>query len=58
MSEAYIYHEKQAAALCGVHCLNALLQGPIFTAADLAAIAAELDAQVRTVAGFVSCFSV
>lgn len=43
----FIYHERQESALCGQHCLNNLLQGPLFTAADLASIAAELDSQER-----------
>jgi ataxin-3 len=46
MSE-FIYHEKQAAALCGVHCLNNLLQGPYLNAGVLADIAHELDAAER-----------
>ena len=29
----------QVAALCGQHCLNALLQGPYFTEIDLAQVA-------------------
>ena len=40
---AFIYHEKQAAALCGVHCLNNLLQGPYVNAGSLADIAHQLD---------------
>jgi len=43
----FIYHEKQAAALCGVHCLNNLLQGPYVNAGGLADIAHELDAAER-----------
>ena len=43
----FIYHEKQSAALCGVHCLNNLLQGPYTNAGALAEIAHELDAQER-----------
>lgn len=43
----YIYHERQESALCGQHCLNNLLQGPFFTAPDLASIAAELDMKER-----------
>ena len=43
----FIYHEKQSAALCGVHCLNNLLQGPYTTAGALAEVAHELDAQER-----------
>lgn len=35
------------AALCGVHCLNALLQGPFFGAIELGQIAQELDAMER-----------
>lgn len=30
----------QVAALCGVHCLNTLLQGPYFTEVDLAHVSA------------------
>ncbi|KAK9842118.1 hypothetical protein WJX84_005359 [Apatococcus fuscideae] len=44
MEESLLYHEKQVAALCGVHCLNTLLQGPYFSEIDLAQIAQELDA--------------
>ncbi|KAL3148824.1 hypothetical protein ABBQ32_001704 [Trebouxia sp. C0010 RCD-2024] len=42
-----LYHEKQVASLCGVHCLNALLQGPTFSEMDLGQIALELDQQER-----------
>lgn len=42
-----LYHEPQVAALCGVHCINALLQGPYFSEIDLAQIAQELDALER-----------
>jgi len=42
-----VYWENQDAALCGVHCLNALLQGGYFTEVDLANIAHELDAKER-----------
>jgi hypothetical protein len=31
MVEEFIYFEKQQSALCGQHCLNALLQGSFFT---------------------------
>ena len=41
--KVWIYHELQESLLCGQHCLNNLLQGPYFTAPDLAAIAQELD---------------
>ena len=36
-----IYFEPQAAALCGVHALNTLLQGPYFTEVELAQVGAE-----------------
>lgn len=42
-----LYHEKQVSLLCGVHALNTLLQGPYFTAHDLAAIAQEFDERER-----------
>ncbi|XP_031563610.1 ataxin-3-like isoform X3 [Actinia tenebrosa] len=42
-----IFHEKQEGALCAQHCLNALLQGPYFTAVDLASIAESLDDEER-----------
>ncbi|DBB15256.1 hypothetical protein WJX82_009066 [Trebouxia sp. C0006] len=42
-----LYHEKQVASLCGVHCLNTLLQGPTFSEMDLGQIALELDQQER-----------
>eukprot|EP00887_Chlorella_sp_A99_P005363 scaffold1.g5363.t1 len=42
-----LYHESQKAALCGVHALNTLLQGPFFTEFDLAQMAQELDALER-----------
>jgi ataxin-3 len=42
-----IYHEKQDAALCGVHALNNLLQGPLFTEIDLMHIAHDLDASEK-----------
>ncbi|CAD8073463.1 unnamed protein product [Paramecium primaurelia] len=41
-----IYWEKQGYdQLCGVHCINSLLQGPYFNEIDLATIAQELDRQ-------------
>jgi len=47
----FIYHERQTtqSALCGVHCLNSLLQRPAFTEFDLAKIAKELDDKEREV---------
>eukprot|EP00842_Homolaphlyctis_polyrhiza_P000144 jgi/Hompol1/112/HPOL_002442-RA len=38
-----IFHEKQEGQLCAQHCLNALLQGPYFTAVDLSQLGMELD---------------
>ncbi|GFR48751.1 hypothetical protein Agub_g10709 [Astrephomene gubernaculifera] len=46
-----LYHEKQVAALCGVHCLNTLLQGPYFSEIDLAQIAQGLDELERALVG-------
>ena len=48
MTSRLIYHERQRDQLCGVHALNALLQGPYFSAPDLAAIGLELDAAERS----------
>eukprot|EP00930_Biecheleria_cincta_P025756 TRINITY_DN18279_c0_g1_i1.p1 TRINITY_DN18279_c0_g1~~TRINITY_DN18279_c0_g1_i1.p1 ORF type:complete len:336 (+),score=60.93 TRINITY_DN18279_c0_g1_i1:131-1138(+) len=42
---AHIYHERQLGGLCGVHCLNNLLQGPYFGPGDLAEIGIQLDEQ-------------
>ncbi|KAG0324568.1 Ataxin-3 [Podila horticola] len=41
----YIFHEQQEGNLCAQHCLNSLLQGPYFTAIDLAELARQLDQQ-------------
>jgi len=38
-----IFHEKQEGGLCAQHCLNSLLQGPYYTAVDLANFAQQLD---------------
>ncbi|KAA3672831.1 Ataxin-3 [Paragonimus westermani] len=43
-----IFHEKQEGSLCAQHCLNALLQGPYFTAVDLAELASQLDEAERS----------
>lgn len=45
---AWLYHEKQESALCGVHCLNNLLQGSYYNASDLAEIARTLDENEHT----------
>ncbi|KAG0290895.1 Ataxin-3 [Linnemannia gamsii] len=41
----HIFHEQQEGNLCAQHCLNSLLQGPYFTAIDLADLANQLDQQ-------------
>lgn len=33
--------------MCGVHCINSLLQGPFYNEVELANIALELDAKER-----------
>ncbi|MCO5611734.1 hypothetical protein L7F22_065992 [Adiantum nelumboides] len=42
-SGVILYHEVQESKLCGVHCVNTVLQGPFFSELDLAAMASELD---------------
>ncbi|EMS47937.1 hypothetical protein CFC21_002892 [Triticum aestivum] len=44
-----LYHELQVRQLCGLHALNAALQGPFFSEGDLLEIAADLDAREREV---------
>eukprot|EP01025_Chloroclados_australasicus_P004775 TRINITY_DN11278_c0_g1_i1.p2 TRINITY_DN11278_c0_g1~~TRINITY_DN11278_c0_g1_i1.p2 ORF type:complete len:392 (-),score=52.01 TRINITY_DN11278_c0_g1_i1:443-1570(-) len=46
-----LYHEQQVSSLCGLHCLNTLLQGPYFTEFDLAHLAQQLDKQEQQIAG-------
>jgi len=47
-----VYWEKQGQdKLCAVHCLNSLLQGPVFTVGDLARAAQKLDDQEAAVLG-------
>lgn len=46
---AWIYHEKQDAALCGLHSINNLLQFSCYTAYQLAEIAHEMDALEKEV---------
>jgi len=36
--EPWLYHERQQDALCGVHALNALVQGPLFSEVDLSEV--------------------
>jgi Ataxin-3 len=42
-----LYFEPQAAALCGRHSVNNLLQGPFYSEVDLSEIARELDDRER-----------
>jgi hypothetical protein len=49
MQGVQVYHEAQVAGLCGVHCLNTLLQGPYFTEIDLMSIAHEFDKKEKEV---------
>ena len=51
MSIGLVYFEKQEGALCAVHCLNTLLQYPVFNAVDLARIAVSLDEKERLIMG-------
>ncbi|KAL3640711.1 hypothetical protein CASFOL_015679 [Castilleja foliolosa] len=44
-----LYHEKQHLKLCALHCLNALLQAPVFSKFSLSAIASDLDRAERQV---------
>jgi len=46
-----IYHEKQVAAMCAVHCVNNMLQGPLFEYSDFGQVAHELDAAERRLTG-------
>ena len=41
-----VYHERQEAALCGMHCLNNLIQAPNFDVDQLMQIAQGLDSLV------------
>lgn len=59
----FVYHERQLGALCGVHCVNNLLQGPRFGPGDLAEIGVRLDRKERRLlagssGGAASCRSV
>lgn len=42
-----IYHEKQVGSLCAVHCVNNMLQGPLFDHGDFEDVALELDRKER-----------
>lgn len=52
MKEKMIYWEKQDSdQMCGMHCLNSILQGPIFNEIDLAELGAVLDQRERNLLG-------
>lgn len=46
-----IYHEKQIGALCAVHAMNNLMQGPLFDEWQLREAAAELDREEKRLLG-------
>ncbi|EUD69120.1 hypothetical protein C922_00812 [Plasmodium inui San Antonio 1] len=48
MSKKYVYWEKQGNdRMCGLHCINAILQGPHYSEDALAAIGREIDEKER-----------
>ena len=51
-SQKVVYFEKQSQdLLCGLHCLNSLMQGPLFDEPTLAQIAHQLDEQEKALYG-------
>lgn len=46
-----IYHEKQIGSLCAVHCVNNLLQGPMFDYGAFQMVARQLDKKERELLG-------
>ena len=44
----FVCELQQVGLLCAQHCLNALVQDSLFSAAELAEIAAQLDEEERT----------
>ncbi|MES1912313.1 MAG: hypothetical protein MHM6MM_004611 [Cercozoa sp. M6MM] len=46
-----VYFERQEGMLCGVHCLNNLLQTPMFSEIDLGEIALQIDRHERALLG-------
>jgi len=47
-----VYFEKQGNDLmCGLHCINALLQAPIFDEVSMSEIARQLDEEERALFG-------
>lgn len=52
MDSQLVYFEKQGNDLmCGLHCINALLQGPIFDEVSMSEIARALDEEERALLG-------
>ncbi|KJP88039.1 hypothetical protein AK88_02314 [Plasmodium fragile] len=48
MSKKYVYWEKQGNdRMCGLHCINAMLQGPHYSEDVLASIGREIDEKER-----------
>mmetsp|Transcript_165462 Transcript_165462/g.525935 ORF Transcript_165462/g.525935 Transcript_165462/m.525935 type:complete len:735 (-) Transcript_165462:136-2340(-) len=43
--QPWLYHERQVGAMCALHCLNNLLQGPYFDETGLREVTKELDQQ-------------
>ncbi|KAG0307201.1 Ataxin-3 [Linnemannia gamsii] len=54
----HIFHEQQEGNLCAQHCLNSLLQGPYFTAIDLADLANQLDQQEQVLSHALSIWNI
>jgi len=46
-----IYHEKQVGSMCALHCVNNVLQGPVFQQHHFFAAADKLDAEERRLLG-------
>jgi hypothetical protein len=53
---AWIYHEKQFAAMCGQHCLNNLLQNQYFDVGHLSDIAQVAFKQLCKIFAVIWCF--
>ena len=52
MDSRYVYFEKQGGdMMCGVHCVNALLQGPYFDEVAMGQIAMKLDEDEKKLMG-------
>ena len=51
-NKTLVYFEKQGNDLmCGLHCVNALLQGPVFNEVTMAQIAMQLDQEEMALMG-------